>query len=454
MKKKKQQLIKVWSEEIVMVRGILKEVYDEAVERIGRREELEQEIEVIYKVIEEEEKQDGGKTVQEKDLEGKGMTRLEVGGGLRKRKKTRGNKWEEKENKITKYYKRKGRQDEDLLQKKKQRLGVEEGFPPRLQYQTDLTRMVGWKEVVAKNVVEEIVSVGWELLERRERARTRMGAWKSARSIVDYILEMAVVCEKLPECGTELSGVEGGSGLSHCQEGTVRADGGAECGEGLGQSQDCLSVTDITMQELDGSSKRCLQSDRECGFGLGQLVGPSVAESSELSVKLGPSVATGAELDKLPGGGVVQQKLDSFFQTFPNLRKLEANIKLRNNEQKQSKKRKKPILGGGTTSRGSRGNGGQRVKGIREYFENLQTNSGKKRKMGVGGVESGEENSILGSDHKRFKNGASLHMQAARASLETETSAVIGRNSLVKAEQPIISDEYLNLESIGHAAAS
>ena len=127
------------------------------------------------------------------------------------------------------------------------------------------------------------MSVGWELLERREIARTRMCGWKSAGSIVDYILEMAVLAGKMPECGTELSSVETvrkevhkvndpvlqnpdvldddvwdcPDGLSHCQESrTVLADGGAECGEILGQSQDCLSVTDITMLELEGDGTR------------------------------------------------------------------------------------------------------------------------------------------------------------------------------------------------------
>ena len=56
MIKQKQQVIKLWSEEVVMVRRILKEISDEAVEREGRKEELENEMEVMIKAIEGEQK--------------------------------------------------------------------------------------------------------------------------------------------------------------------------------------------------------------------------------------------------------------------------------------------------------------------------------------------------------------------------------------------------------------
>ena len=152
---------------------------------------------------------------------------------------------------------------------------------------------------------------------------------------------------------------------------------------------------------------------------------------------------------------MVEQKLSSFLQTFPNLKKLEANIRNRKRVQKQAKNQRKPILGGGTTSRGSQGDGGRKVKDIRDYFENLQTSSGTKRKMEVGGVKSEEENSknsILGSDRKRLKTGACVHTQAARDSIG-ETSALIGQYSLLNTEQPIRCDDYLYLGSIGRAAA-
>ena len=110
-------------------------------------------------------------------------------------------------------------------------------------------------------------------------------------------------------------------------------------------------------------------------------------------------------------------------------------------------------MGGGTTSRGQQGVGGKKVKDMRDYFENLQTGSGTKRKIGVGGLKSEEENSILGSNHKRLKTCAGLHTQAARASKGRETGTVIGQNSLVNAEQPIRCDYYPNLGSIGHEAA-
>ena len=119
MRKQKQQVIELWSEEVVMVRQILKEVCDEAVERVGRREELENEIEVIYEFIRGEEKRDGGITAQKEDQEGKGMTRLEEGRRWRTRRKAKGNKQERPTNKITKYYKRKGGEVEELIPNKK-----------------------------------------------------------------------------------------------------------------------------------------------------------------------------------------------------------------------------------------------------------------------------------------------------------------------------------------------
>ena len=271
----------------MMVRGILKEVSDEAVEIVGRREELESELEVILKVIEEEQKKEGGKTVKKKDKEEKGLTRSECRGKLRTRKnakgkfnKRRNEEGNEQEIKITSYYKRKG---------------GEESLP---------------NKVVARDIVEEIVSVGWELFCRRERARMKMWAWKSAGSIVENILEMTVMCGKLPECGTELSCEgkenpdvlddhvwacpEGGMGLSHFQDWTVLKYGGAECEERLRHSQDCLSVTEIKI--WSGG----MQNKTECGFGLRHLVGQSLAESRDEPMDISVMIQKSESESKAP----------------------------------------------------------------------------------------------------------------------------------------------------------
>ena len=390
MIKQKQQVIKLWSEEVMMVRTILKEVSDEAVERVGRKEELDTEIEVMIEAIEGENKLE--KTTQENDQQGRGTTGI-GGGRLRKRKnrKEKGNKREQI--KITKYYKRKGVDEEDLQQNKRQRLELEEESSSRLRYQKDLT-----KRSVIEEVVEEIVSVGWELFERRKRARRKMWVWKIAGSILDEILEVTILDGKVSECGAELSSVgrvqrevlnvecpdildddvtnysEVGLGLSHFQGGMVLDGEGTECGKRLRQSQDCLSVAQSEVQDcqLQGSlDERKMKSDTRCGFGSRQFVGQSVAEwneepmdlslesevesergpneskipkcRNELSMEQGPSVAMVVQLDKgaVVGGGVVQKKLDCFLKTFPNLKKIEANRKQRKNDKKQLKTQKK-----------------------------------------------------------------------------------------------------------------
>ena len=216
--------------------------------------------------------------------------------------------------KITKYYKRKGVEEEDLLQNKRQRLDLEEDSPSRLRYQKDLTG-----RLVTEEVVEEIVSVGYELFERRKRARRKTWAWKLAGSIMDNILEMTVLDGKVSECGTELSIVGGvqrevhnvecpflqspdildddarnycevGWGLGHFQVGMVLDGGGTERGKKLRQSQDCLSVTERRMHNMQSGVEGCqLQGslggmkigDKKCGFGLRQVVVQSVEELIE-----------------------------------------------------------------------------------------------------------------------------------------------------------------------------
>ena len=110
-------------------------------------------------------------------------------------------------------------------------------------------------------------------------------------------------------------------------------------------------------------------------------------------------------------------------------------------------------MGGIRTSGGSIGDGVRQVKDIRDYFENLKTGSGTKRKMGVGGPELEQEKTIFGSDHKRFKTGIQWRAQAARENVGAE-STLIGQDILVDSEQPIRCDNNPNLGSIGHAAAS
>ena len=109
-------------------------------------------------------------------------------------------------------------------------------------------------------------------------------------------------------------------------------------------------------------------------------------------------------------------------------------------------------MGGISTSGGSQWDGVRKVKDIRDYFENLQTGSGTKRKMGVGGSESEGEKAIFGSDRKRFKTGINWCAQATQDHVGAEI-ALIGQNILVDGEQPIRCDNNLNLGSIGHAAA-
>ena len=332
------------------------------------------------------------------------------GGRLRTRKneKGKGNKLEQIKTKITKYYKRKGVHEEDLMQNnnKKRRLEMEG---------EDLTG-----RLVAEEVVEKIVSVGWELCERRKRARRKMWAWKSAGSIVDEILEVIVLDGKISECGTGLS----------------RQLVGQNMAEVDGEPMDISVVSEVENEVVPNVNNRKIPECR-----------------NEPSMSRRPSVAMVVELDKGAGGGggggVVQQKLDCFLQAFPNLKKLEANKKQR---KAKSKTQKRTILGGIRTSVGSKVNGVQKVKDIRDYFENLQTDSGTKRKMGVGGLELEGEKSIFESDHKRFKTSIHWHGQAAQANTGAECD-LIGQDNLVDTEQPIRSDNDLNLGSIGHAAA-